>query len=78
MKAQDAHRSADTKPSLPLQKYAGTYKDAWYGPATIRQENGALVFTLDHTPDAVGDLRSTVRARYGEKVLTPVIAPASG
>lgn len=28
--------------------------------------------------DAVGDLRSTVRARYGEKVLTPVIAPASG
>jgi len=28
--------------------------------------------------DAVGDLRSTLRARYGEKVLTPVIAPASG
>jgi signal peptide peptidase SppA len=28
--------------------------------------------------DAIGDLRSTVRARYGEKVLTPVIAPASG
>src|SRR6202140_26418 len=28
--------------------------------------------------DAVGDLRSTLRARYGEKVLTPGIAPASG
>src|SRR6478609_1534519 len=28
--------------------------------------------------DAVGDLRSTLRARYGDKVLTPVIAPASG
>jgi signal peptide peptidase SppA len=28
--------------------------------------------------DAVGDLRSTLRARYGEKVLTPLIAPASG
>src|ERR1700675_1238428 len=28
--------------------------------------------------DATGDLRSTLRARYGEKVLTPVIAPASG
>ena len=26
--------------------------------------------------DAIGDLRSTLRARYGEKVLTPVIAPA--
>jgi len=28
--------------------------------------------------DAIGDLRSTLRARYGEKVHTPVIAPASG
>src|SRR5438270_3171077 len=28
--------------------------------------------------DAIGDLRSTLRTRYGEKVLTPVIAPATG
>jgi signal peptide peptidase SppA len=28
--------------------------------------------------DGIGDLRSTLRGRYGEKVLTPVIAPASG
>ena len=28
--------------------------------------------------DAIGDLRSTLRARYGEKVLTPVIVPVSG
>jgi signal peptide peptidase SppA len=28
--------------------------------------------------DAVGDLRSTLRARYGDKVVMPVIAPASG
>ena len=28
--------------------------------------------------DAIGDLRSTLRARYGEKVQTPVIAPARG
>jgi signal peptide peptidase SppA len=28
--------------------------------------------------DAIGDLRSTLRARYGEKVKTPVVAPASG
>jgi signal peptide peptidase SppA len=28
--------------------------------------------------DGIGDLRSTLRARYGEKVLTPVIAPAAG
>ena len=28
--------------------------------------------------DSIGDLRSTLRARYGDKVLTPVIAPATG
>ncbi|HET6839203.1 MAG TPA: S49 family peptidase [Bradyrhizobium sp.] len=28
--------------------------------------------------DAIGDLRSTLRARYGDKVQTPVIAPATG
>src|SRR5947208_4026493 len=28
--------------------------------------------------DAVGDLRSTLRARYGDKVETPLIAPARG
>jgi signal peptide peptidase SppA len=28
--------------------------------------------------DAIGDLRSAVRTRFGDKVLTPVIAPATG
>jgi signal peptide peptidase SppA len=28
--------------------------------------------------DGIGDLRSTLRARFGDKVLTPLIAPASG
>jgi signal peptide peptidase SppA len=28
--------------------------------------------------DAIGDLRSTLRGRYGDKVSTPVIAPATG
>jgi signal peptide peptidase SppA len=28
--------------------------------------------------DAIGDLRSTLRTRYGDKVLTPVITPSSG
>jgi signal peptide peptidase SppA len=28
--------------------------------------------------DAIGDLRSTLRARYGDKVLTPMIAPRTG
>ena len=28
--------------------------------------------------DAIGDLRSTLRARYGDKVVTPLVAPPSG
>jgi len=28
--------------------------------------------------DAIGDLRSTLRARYGDKVLTPLVAPSTG
>jgi signal peptide peptidase SppA len=28
--------------------------------------------------DAIGDLRSTLRGRYGDKVLTPVVAPSTG
>jgi signal peptide peptidase SppA len=28
--------------------------------------------------DGIGDIRSTLRDRYGEKVMTPVIAPANG
>ena len=28
--------------------------------------------------DAIGDLRSTLRARFGDKVRAPVIAPSSG
>src|SRR6476660_2189156 len=28
--------------------------------------------------DAVGDLRATLRSRYGDKVVTPLVAPSSG
>jgi beta-lactamase family protein/uncharacterized protein DUF3471 len=57
MKKQETTRAADSKPSLPLEKYVGVYTDPWYGPVTIRMENGKLVFTLDHTPKAVADLQ---------------------
>jgi CubicO group peptidase (beta-lactamase class C family) len=56
MKKAEAARAADSKPSLPLEKYAAVYIDDWYGPATIRFENGKLVFSLDHTPTAIADL----------------------
>ena len=57
MKKAEAARDANSKPSLPLEKYAGTYNDAWYGPITIRYENSGLVITFDHSPTMVGDLQ---------------------
>jgi CubicO group peptidase (beta-lactamase class C family) len=57
MKKAEGARAANSKPSLPLEKYAGTYNDAWYGPITIRFENGGLVISFDHTPGMVGDLQ---------------------
>jgi len=43
-------------PSLPLEKSAGVYQDAWYGPATIRLENQKLLLSFDHTPTMIGEL----------------------
>ena len=57
MKKAESGRAADSKPSLPLEKYVGTYNDAWYGPITIRSENGGLVISFDHTPTMIGDLQ---------------------
>jgi len=57
MKKAERSRAANSKPSLPLEKYAGVYNDAWYGPIRIRVENGGLVISFDHSPTMVGDLQ---------------------
>jgi hypothetical protein len=57
VKKAEGTRAADSKPSLPLEKYAGTYNDAWYGPISIRMENAGLVISFDHTPGMIGDLQ---------------------
>ena len=49
-------RDASAKPSLPLAKYAGSYRDAWYGDITIAEESGKLVMRFSHTPALTGDL----------------------
>jgi CubicO group peptidase (beta-lactamase class C family) len=57
MKKAEGTRNANSKPSLPLEKYAGIYNDAWYGPITFRMENKALTISFDHTPGMIGDLQ---------------------
>ena len=55
-KAAAAARDAASKPSLALERYAGTYEDAWYGDVTVTVEQGKPVMRFSHTPSLVGDL----------------------
>ena len=48
---------ANTRPSLSLEAYAGTYGGAMYGDATVTLENGGLVLRLLPNPELVADLR---------------------
>ncbi len=52
----DAARVKDTKPSLALAQYAGTYGDKLYGDVTIAEENGKLVMRFGPSPNFVADL----------------------
>jgi CubicO group peptidase (beta-lactamase class C family) len=49
-------RDTVSHPSLPLSRYAGTYRDEWYGDVTIAPEKDGLVLRFSHTPLLVGDL----------------------
>jgi hypothetical protein len=66
-------RDATSKPSLPLEKYAGTYSDSWYGDVTIALEGGTLVMRFGHTPALVGELEhwqhDTFIARWRDREL---------
>ena len=68
-----AKRDTASRPSLPLEKYAGTYRDAWYGDVTIALETGKLVLRFSHTPSLTGDLEhfqyDTFIARWRDREL---------
>ena len=52
----EAAQVKNTKPSLELAKYAGTYTSPLYGEAKITEENGKLVLQLMPAPNFIGDL----------------------
>jgi CubicO group peptidase (beta-lactamase class C family) len=66
-------RAADSKPSLPPEKYAGDYSDPWYGKVTIRQENGGLVLNFERTPKGLADLQhwqyDTFKAHWRDRAV---------
>ncbi|PYS81319.1 MAG: hypothetical protein DMF67_17225 [Acidobacteria bacterium] len=67
--------ASNTKPSLPLSSYAGTYTGAMYGDAKVSEENGHLVVRLAPAPDFVGDLElwhfDTFRIKWRDSVVYP-------
>lgn len=68
----DAAHVAGTKPSLALEKYAGTYTSEMYGDATIGVEDGHLVLRLVPAANFVADLEhwhyDTFRIRWRDTV----------
>lgn len=68
-----ASRNADSHPSLPLEKYTGVYRDAWYGDVKITFANGKFGISMTRTPSLQGELEhwqyDTFIARWQDREL---------
>jgi hypothetical protein len=73
VKKNQSARATNSKPSLALEKYAGTYSDPWYGTMSIQFEKKNLVFRMDHTPSAIADLlhwqNDTFQAHWRDRTI---------
>jgi CubicO group peptidase (beta-lactamase class C family) len=73
LEADRTSRNSASQPSLPLEKYAGTYADALYGDVVITAEGGKLVIRFTRTPSLVGTLEhwqyDTFVARWDDREL---------
>jgi len=69
----EAARQADSQPSLPLETYAGTYRDPWYGDIFIEQMDDGLHFRSARSPQLSGPLEhfqfDTFIARWTDRQL---------
>ena len=66
----DSMRVAGTRPSLPLARYAGAYRDSLFGEATVSLADGRLRFAFG---EMAGELEhwhlDTFRARFAKRTL---------
>ncbi len=73
-KVEDS-RVANTKPSLPLSAYAGTYTGTMFGDAKVTEENGKLVLQFAPSPLFAGDLEhwhfDTFRVKWRDTIVYP-------
>lgn len=68
-------RVPNTKPSLPLSAYAGTYAGVMFGDGIVSEENGKLVLKFVPSPLFVGDLEhwhfDTFRIKWRDTIVYP-------
>ncbi len=73
--AVDAARVRGTAPSLPVEGYAGRYRDAAAGDANVALEGGRLVLRFQHAPCFTADLEhwhyDTFRATWRDPYVPP-------
>jgi|GEM_PF-4181960 len=62
-----ATRDSTSKPLLALARYAGTYRDGWYGEVGLALEGETLVMRFSKTALLVGDLEHWQQDTYGVK-----------
>jgi hypothetical protein len=51
-----ANRNAESTPSLPIEFYAGTYRDSWYGDVFVEQAADGLVMRFSRSDLLTGPL----------------------
>ena len=71
--AHKAARATTSRPSLPLAGYAGPYRDAWYGEATVEVEGDHLVLRFRRSPSLTANLEhwhyDTFVARWRDRTV---------
>lgn len=67
----DAKQAAGAAPSLPLEAYAGTWRDPWYGDIVVSQRGGGLWLDFTRSHALKGPLEpydgETLRTRFPDK-----------
>jgi CubicO group peptidase (beta-lactamase class C family) len=73
VKRSASARNPNSRPSLPLEQYAGRYRDAWYGDVAVLFKDGKLRIEFTHSKQLTGELGhwhyDTFVARWSDRTL---------
>lgn len=69
-------KPANIGPSLPLDRYAGTYRDPWYGDIAVTQSGTGLMVDFKTTPNMQGPLKHYQYDTFVVNFTDPAIEPA--